>query len=80
MHCGICDHYSVQSRTQVKSRALLGFCGMVLKTCEYDASPVFQRLLDSYRAEFEADPALFGVSKTRFDALIFEGTKVWSTS
>ena len=40
---------------------MLGFCALLLKTCEYDAAPVFQKLLDSYRGDLSVDESLFGV-------------------
>lgn len=41
---------------------LLLFCGLLLKTCEYDAGPVFQRLLEAFRADLSVDNSLFAVS------------------
>lgn len=40
---------------------MIAFSGMVLKTCEYDAGPVFQKLLEAYMSELSTDKAMFGV-------------------
>lgn len=57
-----------QSQTGGKAPAkgVLGFCALLLKTCEYDAAPVFQKLLDSYRGDLSVDESLFGVSLVTF--------------
>ncbi|CAM9541298.1 unnamed protein product [Choristocarpus tenellus] len=35
------------------------FCGLLLKTCEYDAGPVFQQLLDKYKPSLSKEAGLF---------------------
>lgn len=52
-----------------KSSRLIVFCRLLLKTCEYDATPVFQKLLDEFRADLSVDDALFGVSDSRHDLI-----------
>ena len=51
-----------QRHKSEKPKGLLTFCGLLLKTCEYDAAPVFKKLLEVFRAELSVDNALFGVS------------------
>ncbi|CAN0443178.1 unnamed protein product [Ascophyllum nodosum] len=49
-----------QRHKSEKPKGLLTFCGLLLKTCEYDAAPVFKKLLEVFRAELSVDNALFG--------------------
>eukprot|EP00903_Cladosiphon_okamuranus_P020155 g18504.t1 len=42
------------------TKGVLGFCALLLKTCEYDAAPVFQKLLESYRGDLAVDESLIG--------------------
>lgn len=51
-----------QTGGKAPAKGVLGFCALLLKTCEYDAAPVFQKLLDSYRGDLSVDESLFGVS------------------
>lgn len=50
-----------QTGGKAPAKGVLGFCALLLKTCEYDAAPVFQKLLDSYRGDLSVDESLFGV-------------------
>lgn len=52
-----------QTGGKAPTKGVLGFCVLLLKTCEYDAAPVFQKLLDSYRGDLSVDESLFGVSQ-----------------
>ncbi|CBJ48992.1 conserved unknown protein [Ectocarpus siliculosus] len=52
--------YKTQTGGKQPTKGVLGFCAMLLKTCEYDATPVFQKLLDAYQADLSKDEALFG--------------------
>ena len=54
------------------AKGVLGFCALLLKTCEYDAAPVFQKLLDSYRGDLSVDESLFGVSRWLVTMLFVE--------
>lgn len=51
-----------QTGGAVSTKGVLGFCVLLLKTCEYDAASVFQKVLEIYRADLSVDEALFGVS------------------
>lgn len=51
-----------QNQAESKPTGLISFCVLLLKTCEYDAAPVFQKLLEHFRADISVDAALFGVS------------------
>lgn len=74
-----CLHVGSQNQLEGKPKGLVAFCGLLLKTCEYDAAPVFEKLLDMYRADLSADEALFGVSALRYFLLNAEHVFVPST-
>lgn len=57
----VCLTRQTQTGGKQPTKGVLGFCAMLLKTCEYDAAPVFQKLLDAYQADLSKDEALFGV-------------------
>lgn len=57
----------------MSTKGALGFCVLLLKTCEYDAAPVFQKILDIYREDLSVDDALFGVSFQRVRTTSFFG-------
>lgn len=59
-----CVCYLDQNQTggKLTTKGVLGFCVLLVKTCEYDAAPVFQKILDIYRADLSVDESLFGVS------------------
>lgn len=61
-----------QTGGTVSTKGVLGFCVLLLKTCEYDAAPVFQKILDIYRADLSVDDGLFGVSFRQSDLLAME--------
>lgn len=51
----------VQTRIDIKPKGLLAFCGLLLKTCEHDAGPVFQKLIEAYGNEVSVDKSTLGV-------------------
>ncbi|CAM9740728.1 unnamed protein product [Discosporangium mesarthrocarpum] len=40
------------------------FCRLLLKTCEYDAAPVFQKLVELYKPSLEKEPSILAVVET----------------
>eukprot|EP00752_Nemacystus_decipiens_P002925 g2720.t1 len=54
------EAYKNRTGGKPPTKGVLGFCALLLKTCEYDAAPVFQKLLDSYRGDLSVDESLFG--------------------
>ncbi|CAM9209765.1 unnamed protein product [Chrysoparadoxa australica] len=59
-----------KSKSACGQPPLAVFCTQLLRACEYDAPPLFQKLAQTYQGELKADPSLtkylHGIGKTYF--------------